>query len=158
MKRIIAILAALLLALAGCGQAEKETEKKESSTPVQSREEAPSSESRPATEKTLPVFQPPVLEDPPFGLEDGEGSPEQNEWYQKWYLDPIFQSGILGKTFDAANKTHGTGLRHLLRGPFPRDPYYNAGTRDEENYRAMVKEIVPRLEGGDGLVITQPQG
>ena len=144
MKRIIAILAALLLALAGCGKAEKGTEKKESSTPVQSREEAPSSESRPATEKTLPVFQPPVL--------------EQNEWYQKRYLEPIFQSGILGKTFDAANKTHGTGLRHLLRGPFPRDPYYNAGTRDEENYQAMVKEIVPRLEGGDGLVITQPQG
>ena len=41
---------------------------------------------------------------------------------------------------------------------FPRDPYYNAGTRDEENYQAMVKEIVPRLEGGDGLVITEPQG
>ena len=77
MKQIIAILAALLLALAGCGKAEKGTEKKESSTPVQSREEAPSSESRPATEKTLPVFQPPVLEDPPFGLEDGEGSPSE---------------------------------------------------------------------------------
>ena len=158
MKRIIAILAALLLALAGCGRTEREPGKQESSTPVQSREEAPSSESQPAVEKTLPVFQPPVLEDPPFGLEDGEGSPEQNEWYQKRYLEPIFQSGILGKTFDAANKTHGTGLRHLLRGPFPRDPYYNAGTRDEENYQAMVKEIVPRLEGGDGLVITEPQG
>lgn len=106
MKHIIAILAALLLALAGCGQAEREPGKQESSTPVQSREEAPSSESQPAAEKTLPVFQPPVLEDPPFVPEDGEGSPEQNEWYQKRYLEPIFQSGILGKTFDAANKTH----------------------------------------------------
>ena len=40
MKRIIAILAALLLALAGCGRTEREPGKQESSTPVQSREEA----------------------------------------------------------------------------------------------------------------------
>ena len=65
MKRIIAILAALLLALAGCGQAEKETEKKESSTPVQSREEAT------------------------------QGTAEEDQAYGQRYLEPVLAGRLL---------------------------------------------------------------
>ncbi len=65
MKGIIAILAALLLALAGCGQAEKETEKKESSTPVQSREEAT------------------------------QGTAEEDQAYGQRYLEPVLAGRLL---------------------------------------------------------------
>ena len=86
MKRIIAILAALLLALAGCGKAEKGTEKQESSTPVQSREEAT------------------------------QGTTEEDQAYGQRYLEPVLAGRLLWCDFGPGEMEQLTLKRQWLTG------------------------------------------